>query len=190
MTPTQRAKLAGGLTTATNSSTEPARLGAMNLLLHGIGSADGDSLIEVRDSLIADLGRRWSVVLSNPPFGKKSSLTMVGADGRRSARTEGDRAAGLRRHDEQQQLNFVQHIMTILDTNGPPRCRPADNVPLRGRRRRDDPPGSCSQTSTCTMLRLPTGIFYAQGVKANVLFFDKKVPRPGPERLWVYDPDQ
>jgi type I restriction enzyme M protein len=54
----------------------------MNLLLHGIGMADGDSLIEVRDALIADPGPRWSVVLSNPPFGRKSSLTMVGADGR------------------------------------------------------------------------------------------------------------
>jgi len=54
----------------------------MNLLLHGIGTADGDSLIDVRDALVADPGERWSVVLSNPPFGRKSSLTMVGADGR------------------------------------------------------------------------------------------------------------
>ena len=82
MTPNQRAKLQDELVSGYELVDGTARLTAMNLLLHGMGTADGDSLIEVRDSLIADPGRRWSVVLSNPPFGKKSSLTMVGADGR------------------------------------------------------------------------------------------------------------
>lgn len=58
----------------------------MNLLLHSIGKPDGPSLIEVKDSLIADPGTRWSVVLSNPPFGRKSSITMVGANGRETLR--------------------------------------------------------------------------------------------------------
>ena len=109
-----------------------ARLAAMNLLLHGMGTADGDSLIEVRDSLIADPGRRWSVVLSNPPFGKKSSLTMVGADGR-EAREERE----IERQDfvattSNKQLNFVQHIMTILDTNGRAAVVLPDNVLFEG----------------------------------------------------------
>ncbi len=61
-----------------------ARLAAMNLLLHGIGRPDGDSLVSVGDALSSDPCRRWSVVLANPPFGRKSSVTMVGADGRES----------------------------------------------------------------------------------------------------------
>lgn len=55
---------------------------ALNLILHGVGKPNGESLIEVKDALLADPGRRYSVVLSNPPFGRKSSLTMVGSDGR------------------------------------------------------------------------------------------------------------
>jgi type I restriction enzyme M protein len=95
-----------------------ARLAAMNLLLHGIGTADGDSLIDVKDALIADPGERWSVVLSNPPFGRKSSLMMVGADGRE---VREDRE--IERQDfvvttSNKQLKFLQHIMTILDING------------------------------------------------------------------------
>ena len=104
----------------------------MNLLLHGIGTADGDSLIEVRDALIADPGERWSVVLSNPPFGRKSSLTMVGADGRE---VREDRE--IERQDfvvttSNKQLNFVQHIMTILDINGRAAVVLPDNVLFEG----------------------------------------------------------
>ena len=166
-----------------------ARLAAMNLLLHGIGQPNGDSLIEVKDSLIAAPTRRWSVVLSNPPFGRKSSLTMVGADGR-EAREERE----IERQDfvvttSNKQLNFLQHIMTILDINGRAAVVLPDNVLFEGgagetlRRR------LLRDFDLHTMLRLPTGIFYAQGVKANVLFFDKKpaAERPWTERVWVYD---
>lgn len=82
LTPTKRKHLRDDFVTGYELVDATARLAAMNLLLHGIGTADGDSLIEVRDALISDPGRRWSVVLTNPPFGRKSSLTMVGADGR------------------------------------------------------------------------------------------------------------
>ena len=166
-----------------------ARLAAMNLLLHGIGQPNGDSLIEVKDSLIADPGRRWSVVLSNPPFGRKSSLTMVGADGR-----EVREDLEIERQDfvvttSNKQLNFLQHIMTILEINGRAAVVLPDNVLFEGgagetlRRR------LLRDFDLHTMLRLPTGIFYAQGVKANVLFFDKKpaAERPWTEKLWVYD---
>ena len=166
-----------------------ARLAAMNLLLHGIGRPDGPSLIEVKDSLIADPGTRWSVVLSNPPFGRKSSITMVGADGREAREDREIERPDFVVTTANKQLNFVQHIATILDINGRAAVVVPDNVLFEGgvgetlRRR------LLADFDVHTLLRLPTGIFYAQGVKANVLFFDKKPAseRPWTERLWVYD---
>ena len=189
LTPTQRDHLQDRFVHGVELVDGTARLAAMNLILHGIGSPGGDSLIEVKDALIADPGRRWSVVLSNPPFGRKSSLTMVGADGR-EAREERE----IERQDfvvttSNKQLNFVQHICTILDINGRAAVVLPDNVLFEGgagetlRRR------LLRDFDLHTMLRLPTGIFYAQGVKANVLFFDRKpaAERPWTEKLWVYD---
>lgn len=166
-----------------------ARLAAMNLLLHGIGRPDGASLIEVKDSLLADPGTRWSVVLSNPPFGRKSSITMVGADGREAREDREIERPDFVVTTANKQLNFVQHIATILDINGRAAVVVPDNVLFEGgvgetlRRR------LLNDFDVHTLLRLPTGIFYAQGVKANVLFFDKKPAREQAwtERLWVYD---
>ncbi|GAA4628657.1 HsdM family class I SAM-dependent methyltransferase [Cellulomonas oligotrophica] len=187
--PTQRTHLRDRFVHGVELVDGTARLAAMNLLLHGIGQPDGGSLIEVKDSLIADPGRRWTVVLSNPPFGRKSSLTMVGADGR-EAREDRE----IERQDfvvttSNKQLNFLQHIMTVLEINGRAAVVLPDNVLFEGgagetlRRR------LLRDFDLHTMLRLPTGIFYAQGVKANVLFFDKKpaAERPWTEKLWVYD---
>lgn len=189
LTPTQRDHLSEGFVSGFELVDGTARLAAMNLLLHGIGTANGPSLIEVKDALLADPGTRWSVVLSNPPFGRKSSLTMVGADGRE---VREDRE--IERQDfvvttSNKQLNFAQHIATILDINGRAAVVLPDNVLFEGgagetlRRR------LLRDFDLHTMLRLPTGIFYAQGVKANVLFFDKKPAseRAWTERLWVYD---
>ena len=189
MTPPERLHLRDTFVHGVELVDGTARLAAMNLLLHGIGEATGESLIEVKDSLIADPGRRWSVVLSNPPFGRKSSMTMVGADGRE---VREDRE--IERQDfvvttSNKQLNFLQHIATILDINGRAAVVLPDNVLFEGgagevlRRR------LLRDFDLHTMLRLPTGIFYAQGVKANVLFFDKKpaAERPWTERLWIYD---
>ncbi|MBM0227021.1 class I SAM-dependent DNA methyltransferase [Micromonospora sp. ATA51] len=189
LTPTERAHLRDTFVHGVELVDGTARLAAMNLLLHGIGTPTGDSLIEVKDALIADPGQRYSVVLSNPPFGRKSSLTMVGADGR-EARDERE----IERQDfvvttANKQLNFLQHIATILDINGRAAVVLPDNVLFEGgagealRRR------LLRDFDLHTMLRLPTGIFYAQGVKANVLFFDKKpaAERPWTDRLWIYD---
>jgi type I restriction enzyme M protein len=189
LTPTQREHLRDTFVHGTELVDGTARLAAMNLLLHGIGTPRGESLIEVKDSLIADPGTRYSVVLSNPPFGRKSSLTMVGADGR-EAREDRE----IERQDfvvttSNKQLNFLQHIATILGINGRAAVVLPDNVLFEGgagetlRRR------LLRDFDLHTMLRLPTGIFYAQGVKANVLFFDKKPAgeQPWTERLWVYD---
>lgn len=190
MTPTQRDHLRDALVHGFELVDGTARLAAMNLLLHGMGTSNGESLIEVKDSLIADPGQRWSVVLSNPPFGRKSSLTMVGADGR-----EVREDLEIERQDfvattSNKQLNFVQHIMTILDTNGRAAVVLPDNVLFEGGAGETIRRKLLTDYDLHTMLRLPTGIFYAQGVKANVLFFDKKVARPGQpwtESLWVYD---
>lgn len=189
LTPTQRKHLRDDFVTGYELVDGTARLAAMNLLLHGIGTADGDSLIEVRDALIADPGQRWSVVLSNPPFGRKSSLTMVGADGR-----EVREDIEIERQDfvvttSNKQLNFLQHIMTILDINGRAAVVLPDNVLFEGGAGETLRRKLLADFDLHTMLRLPTGIFYAQGVKANVLFFDKKPAseQPWTTKLWVYD---
>ncbi|MFE5805456.1 N-6 DNA methylase [Streptomyces sp. NPDC056491] len=189
MTPPEREHLRSSFVRGVELVDGTARLAAMNLMLHGIGTPTGDSLIEVKDALIADPGKRWSVVLANPPFGNKSAFTMIGEDGKAS---RDDRA--IERQDfvvttSNKQLNFLQHIMTILDINGRAAVVLPDNVLfeagageiLRRRLLRD--------FDLHTLLRLPTGVFYAQGVKANVLFFDKKPASETPwtSRLWVYD---
>ncbi len=189
LAPDQRAHLRDSFVHGVELVDGTARLAAMNLLLHGIGRPDGASLIEVKDSLIADPGDRWSVVLSNPPFGRKSSITMVGADGREAREDREIERPDFVVTTANKQLNFVQHIATILDINGRAAVVVPDNVLFEGgvgetlRRR------LLADFDLHTLLRLPTGIFYAQGVKANVLFFDKKPAREQPwtEQLWVYD---
>ena len=87
------------------------------------------------------------------------------------------------------QLNFLQHIMTILAPNGTAAVVVPDNVLFEAGARRAHPPPAAGEFDFHTLLRLPTGIFYKQGVKANVLFFDKR-PRPREpwtQELWVYD---
>jgi len=189
LTPDERNHLRDGFVHGVELVDGTARLAAMNLLLHGIGRPDGPSLIEVKDSLIADPGTRWSVVLSNPPFGRKSSITMVGADGREAREDREIERPDFVVTTANKQLNFVQHIATILDINGRAAVVVPDNVLFEGgvgetlRRR------LLRDFDVHTLLRLPTGIFYAQGVKANVLFFDRRPAREQPwtERLWVYD---
>ncbi len=189
MTPTQRDHLRDGFIRGYELVDGTARLAAMNLLLHGIGTANGQSLIDVRDSLIADPGPKWSVVLSNPPFGRKSSVTMVGADGREAREDTEIERQDFVATTSNKQLNFVQHIATILDINGRAAVVLPDNVLFEGGAGETIRRKLLTDFDLHTMLRLPTGIFYAQGVKANVLFFDKKPAseRPWTERLWVYD---
>ena len=189
MTPPQREHLRNRFVSGTELVDGTARLAAMNLLLHGIGDSNGDSLIEVKDSLIADPGRRWSVVLTNPPFGRKSSLTMVGADGREAREDTEIERQDFVATTSNKQLNFLQHIMTILEVNGRAAVVLPDNVLFEGGAGEVLRKRLLTDFDLHTMLRLPTGIFYAQGVKANVLFFDKKpaASEPWTTRLWIYD---
>jgi type I restriction enzyme M protein len=161
----------------------------MNLLLHGIGAEDADSPIAVDDSLKGDPGDRYEMVLTNPPFGKKSSMTVVNIDGQ----TEREDLVIVRddfwASTSNKQLNFVQHVKTLLAINGRAAIVVPDNVLFEGGAGETVRRKLLDECDVHTLLRLPTGIFYAQGVKANVLFFERKPASETPwtRMLWVYD---
>ena len=168
-----------------------ARLCAMNLMLHGIGPTDGegDPPVRVDDSLRADPGTRFDMVLTNPPFGKKSSIRVINEDGE-----EEREALTVVRDDfwastSNKQLNFLQHVKTLLKINGRAAIVVPDNVLFEGGAGETVRRKLLAECDVHTLLRLPTGIFYAQGVKANVLFFNKKpgAETPWTRQLWIYD---
>jgi len=164
------------------------RLCAMNLLLHGIGSQDYEP-IEAADSLASDPGERFNIVLTNPPFGKKSSYTVVGQEGEVSKERETYERDDFWATTSNKQLNFVQHVKTILAANGRAAVVVPDNVLFEGGAGETVRRKLLHDCDVHTLLRLPTGLFYAQGVKANVLFFDKKPASETPwtKKLWIYD---
>jgi type I restriction enzyme M protein len=164
-----------------------ARLCAMNLFLHGIG---GDtSPIEVGDSLISDPGARYDFVLTNPPFGKKSSITLTNGDGKADKEALTYERQDFWATTSNKQLNFLQHVKTLLKINGKAAIVVPDNVLFEGGAGETVRRKILHECDVHTLLRLPTGIFYAQGVKANVLFFDRKPASETPwtEKLWIYD---
>jgi type I restriction enzyme M protein len=165
-----------------------ARLCAMNLLLHGIGSQETEP-VEVTDSLAADPGDRFDLVLANPPFGKKGAFTIVGEDGKVSKDKESYERDDFWATTSNKQLNFVQHIKTLLKINGRAAVVVPDNVLFEGGAGETIRRKLLHECDVHTLLRLPTGLFYAQGVKANVLFFDKKEASETPwtKQLWIYD---
>lgn len=167
------------------------RLGAMNLLLRNVGPLETENVeppIRAADSLEKDSGERFDIVLTNPPFGKKSSMSFVTetAEGAKQDLT-------IVRDDfwvstSNKQLNFLQHVATILKRGGRAAIVVPDNVLFESgggetiRRRLLD------EFDVHTLLRLPTGIFYAQGVKANVLFFSRPANNAkSGKKVWVYD---
>jgi type I restriction enzyme M protein len=144
----------------------------MNLFLHGIG---GDtSPIEVGDSLISDPGTRYDFVLTNPPFGKKSSVTLTNGDGKADKEALTYELQDFWATTSNKQLNFLQHVKTLLKINGKTAIVVPDNVLFEGGAGETVRRKILHECDVHTLLRLPTGIFYAQGVKANVLFFDRK----------------
>jgi type I restriction enzyme M protein len=164
-----------------------ARLCVMNLYLHGI---DADPCpVKIEDSLAKDPGDRFSLVLTNPPFGKKSSIGTTTEEGE----IEKDETTYERQDfvatTKNKQLNFLQHVMTLLKVGGRCAIVVPDNVLFEGGAGEKVRQTLLKTCDVHTLLRLPTGIFYAQGVKANVLFFERKPPREEPwtSKLWVYD---
>jgi type I restriction enzyme M protein len=165
-----------------------ARVCAMNMMLHGIGSEKSVPVV-VGDALAADPGERFEVVLANPPFGKKSSTVIVGEDGRTSTEKDTIERDDFWATTSNKQLNFVQHIKTLLTTHGRAAVVLPDNVLFEGGAGETIRKKLLHECDVHTLLRLPTGLFYAQGVKANVLFFEKKPASETPwtKQLWIYD---
>jgi len=165
-----------------------ARLCCMNLVLHGIGSDATHVPVLVKDALAGKHGE-YEMVLTNPPFGKKSSVTIVNEAG-----DEEKQSLVVHRDDfwastSNKQLNFLQHVFTILKQHGRAAIVVPDNVLFEGGAGETVRRELLKQADVHTLLRLPTGIFYAQGVKANVLFFDRKpaAEKPWTSKLWIYD---
>jgi type I restriction enzyme M protein len=166
---------------------DAARLCTMNLYLHGIGG--DEPLVTVGDSLASLPSERFDLVLTNPPFGKKSSITVVGEEGRAERKAISYERDDFWATTSNKQLNFVQHIKSLLKINGSAAMVVPDNVLFEGGAGETVRKQLLKQYDVHTLLRLPTGIFYAQGVKANVIFFDRK---PASEtawtsKLWIYD---
>jgi type I restriction enzyme M protein len=192
-----------------------ARLCCMNLLLHGIGESsvsvplatrrtgilpvqketndqDGRSTDDIpvttKDALAGKHGE-YEIVLANPPFGKKSSVTIVNDAGEQQKESLVINRDDFWASTSNKQLNFLQHIFTILKQHGRAAVVLPDNVLFEGGAGETIRRELLKQADVHTLLRLPTGIFYAQGVKANVLFFDRKPAqeKPWTEKLWIYD---
>ena len=165
------------------------RLALMNMFLHNIGEIDGESMVLPTDALVADSGRRFDYVLANPPFGKKSSMSFTNEEGEQ----ERDDLTYTRQDfwatTSNKQLNFVQHIRTMLKTTGHAAVVVPDNVLFEGGAGETVRKKLLETTELHTILRLPTGIFYANGVKANVLFFDNRAAskEPWTKEVWYYD---
>jgi type I restriction enzyme M protein len=152
------------------------RLCAMNLLLHGIGPTgeEGDPSLRTGDSLAADPGGRFDLVLTNPPFERKSSVPTITEEGEQERETLTVVRDDFWASTSNKQLNFVQHIKTLLKIPGWAAVVVPDNVLFEGGAGETVRRKLLHDFDVHTLLRLPTGIFYAQGVKANVLFFDRK----------------
>lgn len=179
VTAAQRKRLDQGAFFGTELIDATARLATTNLVLHGVTRVDETHpCITVGDALARPPVRRATLVLTNPPFGRRSTSEEPYREDFWTLTTS-------------RQLNFLQHIHSLLETDGRAAVVVPDSVLFEGG------PGELIRQrllSACevhTLLRLPTGIFYAGGVKANVLFFDKPEPRPdgspSTTRLWVYD---
>ena len=160
------------------------KMALMNLYLHNIGDIYGNVPVTLGDALLTDPGYRVDYVLTNPPFGKKSSISVTNEEGE-----EEDEELTYNRQDfwttsSNKQLNFLQHINTILKATGRAAVVVPDNVLFEGGAGETIRRKLLETTDLHTILRLPTGIFYAQGVKANVLFFKKGEQT---KDVWFYD---
>ncbi|HUF85119.1 MAG TPA: class I SAM-dependent DNA methyltransferase, partial [Acidimicrobiia bacterium] len=187
--PAQKRRLRYGTFSGMEIVDNTARLCAMNLLLHGVGDADAPSPISVADSLATEPSDHFDMVLTNPPFGKKSSITIVNAEGETQRESLTVVRDDFWASTSNKQLNFLQHVKTLLTINGRAAIVVPDNVLFEGGAGKTVRRKLLHECDVHTLLRLPTGVFYAQGVKANVLFFDRKPASETPwtRELWVYD---
>lgn len=165
------------------------KLCLMNLYLHNIGDIYGNIPVTLGDALLTDTGDRYDYVLTNPPFGKKSSMTFTNENGEQENEDLVYNRQDFWTTSSNKQLNFVQHINTILKSTGKAAVVVPDNVLFEGGAGETVRRKLLETTDLHTILRLPTGIFYKQGVKANVIFFDKRPASPEMQtkEIWIYD---
>jgi len=165
------------------------RLCLMNLFLHNISDFEGTPPITRADSLLSDPGERFDYILTNPPFGKKSSMTFTNEQGEQESEDLTYNRQDFWTTTSNKQLNFVQHIRTLLKASGTAAVVVPDNVLFEGGAGETVRKKLLETTDLHTILRLPTGIFYAQGVKANIIFFDNKAasPKHQTKEVWIYD---
>lgn len=165
------------------------RLALMNMFLHNIGEIDGVSMVSPNDALVADSSSRFDYVLANPPFGKKSAMSFTNEEGEQEKDDLTYNRQDFWATTSNKQLNFVQHIRTMLKTSGRAAVVVPDNVLFEGGAGETVRKKLLETTELHTILRLPTGIFYANGVKANVLFFDNREASKDPwtKDIWFYD---
>ena len=165
------------------------RLALMNMFLHNIGEIDGDSMVSPNDALVASSAKTFDYVLANPPFGKKSSMSFTNDEGEQEKDDLTYNRQDFWATTSNKQLNFLQHIRTMLKTTGRAAVVVPDNVLFEGGAGETVRKKLLENTELHTILRLPTGIFYANGVKANVLFFDNHAAskEPWTKEIWFYD---
>jgi type I restriction enzyme M protein len=165
------------------------RLALMNMFLHNIGEIDGESSISPNDALVASSAKTFDYVLANPPFGKKSSMSFTNEEGEQEKDDLTYNRQDFWATTSNKQLNFVQHIRTMLKTTGQAAVVVPDNVLFEGGAGETVRKKLMETVDLHTILRLPTGIFYANGVKANVLFFDNHAASKAPwtKEVWFYD---
>ncbi len=165
------------------------KLCLMNLYLHNIGDIYGNIPVTFGDALLTDPGYRVDYVLTNPPFGKKSSMTFTNEKGEQEEEDLVYNRQDFWTTSANKQLNLVQHINTLLNVTGKAAVVVPDNVLFEGGAGETVRRKLLETTDLHTILRLPTGIFYKPGVKANVIFFDKCPASPDwqTKEVWVYD---
>jgi type I restriction enzyme M protein len=163
----------------------------MNLFLHGISDLDKVPPIVRKDSLLTvpSNGDKVEYVLTNPPFGKKSNYTFTNEQGEREREDTTYNRQDFWATSSNKQLNFLQHINSMLKIGGTAAVVLPDNV-LDSQGAGETVRRKLLMLADLhTVLRLPTGIFYAHGVKANVLFFEKRAasPQSQTKEVWIYD---
>lgn len=165
------------------------KMSLMNLYLHNIGDIYSEVPITLSDALLTDSGVRFDYVLTNPPFGKKSALTFTNEEGEQEEEDLVYNRQDFWATSSNKQLNFIQHINTLLKSTGKAAVVVPDNVLFEAGAGEIIRKKLLETTDLHTILRLPTGIFYKPGVKANVIFFDKRPASPEAQtkEVWFYD---
>ena len=146
-------------------------------------------MVSPNDALVAAAPATYDYVLANPPFGKKSAMSFTNEEGEQEKDDLTYNRQDFWATTSNKQLNFVQHIRSMMKTTGRAAVVVPDNVLFEGGAGETVRKKLLETTDLHTILRLPTGIFYANGVKANVLFFDNHAAskEPWTKEIWFFD---